>query len=600
MKATEENTQHVNAVEARGKKANSAPAPHPFGSSSPHTASSGLFGNLAHLKLIRHLWIYILLISGSVVFIWPFLWMATTSLKLDREVFMENLSLWPQAPEPAVKSPYVDERYFDGFPDHPRMEDLLPALEAYLRDLDYPWPTELDREILIKQTARGVFNRLVQLIPPESLSDSSLDVLKAEALSKINDEIVQRVVDQIRRHLSIGRLVLRSYDFAEDEVVSASNVESSWKLGGNALGQLVSRKTGTPKAPIQTDLHYDFSKGDLVELHGSFTTTFPIDRLHRIQLSLGSDNTWHKVDMQVEMKGALYRSDESRFLSDFFDGRLIDWQEPGPDDRALKAKIWTHLREVARGSEYLDDPHKIKITLQLQKNTSLGAWWAKFKRNYALVLDHIPFWRYVGTSLFLVILNIVCTLFSCSLVAYSFARLQWPGRGFCFTLMLATMMIPSQVTMIPNFLIMRNLGLYNTLFPLWIDNLFAGAFNVFLLRQFLKGIPRDLEDAARIDGCGFLRVYWHIMLPLIKPTLAAIAIFTFMSTWNDFMGPLIYLSDQRLYPLSFGLYALNVEEGGSMGIMMAAALLMTLPIITIFFFAQRYFIQGITLTGMKG
>jgi ABC-type glycerol-3-phosphate transport system permease component len=600
MKATEENTQQGDAVE--GKVASATPAPVPrLGSNSTDAARSSQAGNLARLRFLRHLWIYILLISGSVVFIWPFLWMATTSLKLDREVFMENLSLWPQTPEPVLKSPYVDERYFDGFPDHPRMKDLLPALESYLHELDYPWPPELDRDILIKQTTRGVFQRLVQLIPPESWKNSSKDALKLEALSKINREIIQRVVGQIRRHLSVGRLVLRSYDFAEDEVVSSENVESSWSLGGgNAQAQLVSRKTGVPKAPTQTALQYDFSRGDLVELQGTFTTSFPINRLHRIQLSLGSDNTWHKVDMQVEMKGALYRSDESRFLSDFFDGRLIDWQEPGPDDRALKAKTWTHLREVARGSQYLNEPNKIKITLQLRKNTALGAWWAKFKRNYALVLDHIPFWRYVGTSLFLVILNIVCTLFSCSLVAYSFARLQWPGRGFCFTLMLATMMIPSQVTMIPNFLIMRNLGLYNTLFPLWIDNLFAGAFNVFLLRQFLKGIPRDLEDAARIDGCGFLRVYWHIMLPLIKPTLAAIAIFTFMSTWNDFMGPLIYLSDQRLYPLSFGLYALNVEEGGSMGIMMAAALLMTLPIITIFFFAQRYFIQGITLTGMKG
>ena len=206
----------------------------------------------------------------------------------------------------------------------------------------------------------------------------------------------------------------------------------------------------------------------------------------------------------------------------------------------------------------------------------------------------------MATSIFLVTLNLVGTLFSCSLVAYSFARLQWPGRGFCFALMLATLMIPGQVTMIPYFLIVRSMGWYNTLYPLWVGSFFAGAFNVFLLRQFMKGIPRDLEDAARIDGCGFWRVYWHIMLPLIKPTLAAIAIFTFMGTWNEFMGPLIYLTDQRLYPLALGLYAFNVSAGGSMAMMMAGSLLMTVPVIAIFFFAQKYFIQGITLTGMKG
>jgi ABC-type glycerol-3-phosphate transport system permease component len=165
---------------------------------------------------------------------------------------------------------------------------------------------------------------------------------------------------------------------------------------------------------------------------------------------------------------------------------------------------------------------------------------------------------------------------------------------------LATMMIPGQVTMIPYFLIVRSLGWYNTLYPLWVGSFFAGAFNVFLLRQFLKGIPRDLEDAAKIDGCGFWRVYWHIMLPLIKPTLAAIAIFTFMGVWNEFMGPLIYLTDQRLYPLALGLYAFNVSSGGSMGMMMAGSLLMTVPVVVIFFFAQKYFIQGVTLTGMKG
>jgi ABC-type glycerol-3-phosphate transport system permease component len=255
---------------------------------------------------------------------------------------------------------------------------------------------------------------------------------------------------------------------------------------------------------------------------------------------------------------------------------------------------------VDSGPQYESDPHKIKITLEIKKNSVLGAWWAKIRRNYSLALDHIPFWRYVSTSCFLIILNMVSTLFSCSLVAYSFARLQWPGRNFCFALMLATMMIPGQVTMIPYFLIVRSLGWYNTLYPLWVGSFFASAFNVFLLRQFFKGIPRDLEDAAKIDGCGFWRIYWFVMLPLIKPTLAAVAIFTFLNVWNDFMHPLIYLSDQRLYPLSLGLYAFNVQAGSSMGMMMAGSLLMTLPVIVIFFFAQKYFIQGVTLTGMKG
>jgi len=199
-----------------------------------------------------------------------------------------------------------------------------------------------------------------------------------------------------------------------------------------------------------------------------------------------------------------------------------------------------------------------------------------------------------------VLVNVTLTVFACSLIAYAFARLQWPGRDFCFLLMLATLMIPGQVTMIPHFLIWKYLGAYNSLTPLWLGHAFGSAFFVFLLRQFLKGIPRDLEDAARIDGCGTLRIYWHLMLPLMKPSLAAIAIFTFMGTWNDFMGPLIYLADQRLYPLAFGLYAFSVQVGNNPALTMAGSLLMTLPVIIIFFFAQKYFIQGVTLTGMKG
>jgi ABC-type glycerol-3-phosphate transport system permease component len=284
---------------------------------------------------------------------------------------------------------------------------------------------------------------------------------------------------------------------------------------------------------------------------------------------------------------------------------VATWQEPGPDDRPDKIRTWTLLKPVATGPQFVRDPNQIKITLELSRRNWLQAWAAKILHNYRLTFDYIPFWRYVGTSVFLVLLNLIGTLFSCSLVAYSFARLQWPGRTVAFAVLLGTMMIPPQVTMIPQFLIFQKLGWYNTLKPLWVTSFFASAFSVFLIRQFMKGVPRDLEDAARLDGCGFLRIYWHIILPLIKPALAVVAIFSFLATWNEFMGPLIYLSDQRLYPLAFGLYAFQIQSlqpgtSAGVGMLMAGSLLMMLPVIAIFFFAQRYFLQGITLTGIKG
>ncbi len=345
-------------------------------------------------------------------------------------------------------------------------------------------------------------------------------------------------------------------------------------------------------------LQYDLTPGQEISLSQTFTTSFPANRLHSLKLYLRGDASWNHLSVTVEMNGRRLHSVRPVSL---VDTRWLElaWQEPGPDEQSNKIRTWNVLEEEARSVAFEHDPHRLKITLALERTSLAAAWWDKLSQNYRLILNYIPFGRYVATSLFLVILQLAGTLFSCSLTAYSFARLKWPGRRLCYFLMIATMMVPSQVTMIPHFVVMRSLGWYNTLYPLWIGSFFANAFFVFLLHQFLRGIPRDLEDAARIDGCGYWRVYWHVILPLIRPSLATIAIRTFMGAWNDFTGPVVYLNDQRLYPLSFGLYALNIQSGGLMGIMLAGSLLMTLPVIAIFFFAQRYFIQGITLTGMK-
>lgn len=549
------------------------------------------------VEFCRVSWIYALLLGGALIFAWPFLWMAATSCKLDREMFGQKIHLWPQRPIPQTQSPYIDTRNFADI-EGKRQKELLPVIEEQLRAMNYSWPGDVDRDTAIRETARGVFKKLSQTIPQELWDNGLVSVLQGEIQKRVDTAMVKDAVGQIRRHLSIGQLRARSYGLkgpiAEDQLVRPDQVAQTWQISGTAAAKL---EQVTEERESYADLHYDFSKGDTIRLSQTFQTSFPIEDLYRVELSLRSDDTWHPLTVSIEKLGALYKTEREYNLADYNWG-VGTWQEPGPDDKTNKIKTWTLVREV--GPSDVTGQNKIKITIEIRKNSASGAWWAKIRRNYRFALDHIPFWRYVATSVFLVILNLVGTLFSCSLVAYSFARLQWPGRNFCFALMLATMMIPGQVTMIPYFLIIRSLGWYNTLFPLWVGSFFASAFNVFLLRQFLKGIPRDLEDAAKIDGCGFWRVYWYVMLPLIKPTLAAIAIFTFMGTWNEFMGPLIYLSDQRLYPLSLGLYAFNVQAGGSMGMMMAGSLLMTVPVIVIFFFAQKYFIQGVTLTGIKG
>jgi multiple sugar transport system permease protein len=220
--------------------------------------------------------------------------------------------------------------------------------------------------------------------------------------------------------------------------------------------------------------------------------------------------------------------------------------------------------------------------------------------NYTGALQSFPFGRYLVNTLVICAISVAGTVLSCSLVAYGLACVPWRGREVLFWVMLATMMLPGQVTMIPLFLTFKQLGWVNTILPLTVPAFLGNAFFIFLLRQFYRSIPPDLLDAARIDGAGDLRIWASIMVPLSRPALSVVALFTFIASWNDFLGPLIYLVDDGKYTLSIGLTMFQGQYGGDWGQMMAMSLLMTLPIIVLFFFMQRSFIQGVKLSGIKG
>jgi multiple sugar transport system permease protein len=238
---------------------------------------------------------------------------------------------------------------------------------------------------------------------------------------------------------------------------------------------------------------------------------------------------------------------------------------------------------------------------ELEKVREVGPRW----ENYQEALEYLPKETnyglvFLGNTLFLTIMTVIGTLLSSSLVAYSFARLRWPGRDALFVCLLATMMVPGAVTMMPQFLIFRNLGWIDTLKPLWVPAFFGSAFNIFLLRQFFMSIPTELEDAAKIDGCGPFGIYWRVMLPLVKPALAAIAIMATLGAWNNFQGPLIYLSSPEKMPLAYALQLYQQQHSGEPGLLMAASTMVVLPILLLFFFTQRYFIEGVSLTGLGG
>ncbi|NLA59404.1 MAG: carbohydrate ABC transporter permease [Firmicutes bacterium] len=226
--------------------------------------------------------------------------------------------------------------------------------------------------------------------------------------------------------------------------------------------------------------------------------------------------------------------------------------------------------------------------------------------NYVEILTSPRWRRWAWNTIYLTGMGLIGTLLSTSVSAYSFARLQWPGRNFWFIVLLSTMMLPYQVTMVPTYLIFTQLGWVNTFKPLTVPPFVAvgGAFYIFLLRQFFMTIPKELDEAAIIDGCSTFRIFWNIILPLAKPALATVAIFTYMSHWNAFLTPLIYIRDSELFTLTLGLSSLRTNYAVSGIIMwnelMAASILIALPCMLLFLFAQRYFIQGVVMSGLKG
>jgi multiple sugar transport system permease protein len=222
--------------------------------------------------------------------------------------------------------------------------------------------------------------------------------------------------------------------------------------------------------------------------------------------------------------------------------------------------------------------------------------------NFKTAVTAIPFFMYLKNSLLIVVLVMIGTLFSATTAAYAFAKLSWKGRDKWFLVMLATMMIPIQVILIPTYIMYAQIGWLGTRLPLIVPAFFGGgaAFYIFLLRQFYKGIPKELSESAIIDGANHIQIFLKIMLPLTKPAIITVALFTFMATWNDYFGPLIFLSNPDHWTLAIGLRAFQTQFGGRFDLMMAAALLIMLPTLIIFFFAQKSFIEGITFTGIKG
>lgn len=245
-------------------------------------------------------------------------------------------------------------------------------------------------------------------------------------------------------------------------------------------------------------------------------------------------------------------------------------------------------------SNSLKDPTEI-FTVPIKWLPAVPKW-----NNFYRATHDIPFFLYLRNTLTIIVGCLIGSLISNALVAYGFAKIKWKGRNFLFVILLITMMMPFQVIMIPQFLLFNKLKWIGTFMPLIVPAFFGNPFFIFLLRQFFIGIPNEISQSARVDGANEFMIFSRVVLPLCKPALATIAIFTFMNAWNDFLGPLVFLTNDKKYTLAIGIQQIMSVNDPRWNILMAGGVLMTVPVLILFFLLQKYFIQGIAFTGIKG
>jgi multiple sugar transport system permease protein len=539
-------------------------------------------------------WVHVLLLTGLSICVYPLIWMFLTSIKTDDDLSQNEF--FPSIPVFRDHSPYVRNavavsRIADVSPS--RFSEVLPRLEeltsfVVLSNLPKPVPTSIDPLRWAASAASVLLNRTLAQLPKQVWDDRAEVVAERYGELLTPDAIAAAFGDQLSR-LELSGLTLRTQDGRLFKLAAGAG-SAGWRV-----------QSGTSSlAPIgdAVRLDYRFDATDrpiLLVCEFDLPDKVEPSDIHKLVLSGRDENSRHGVNALLDVGGTHWRSTRTTYLAQ---NRVqsMSFQPPTFDDTTVRARTWVPLR--ADGPS--DRTRNARLTLVLSPSSTFRAITAKVQRNYLRAFDSVPFLQYVGNSLLLVGLTIAGALFSSAFVAYAFARLAWPGRGLALVLLLSTMMVPSQVTMIPSFLIWRRLGWYNTLNPLWVPAWFGSAFFIFLMIQHMKTIPRELEEAARIDGLGIVQTWWYVIVPQLKPTLAAIAIMSFLGAWNEFMGPLIYLRDQSKFPLSLGLFGMRLDSGADWSMLMAANMLMTLPSIVVFFGFQRYFIEGLTVSGMKG
>ena len=552
---------------------------------------------------------YLLLVAAAFCTMIPLLWLLTSSFKTANEIFAVPIQWFPSFPPRVASSPYVVE---DAYPkiekpiavDKTAWETLQPTLTqaiwtkaethiaANAQLSNYVTSEQLQTEII-----EGLWQQLVTTLPDEVWRGATASVVTA-----VQDAVIPEMVDTIwgsvYREVAIGTLQIEDIDFNRTPIETVK-----WETASETRTRI------RPSEDTQTiaNLSHNFQGSDTLHISSTVPIPVPIDRIRRLTLPVRGDASYHRLSLTVFVpqsgeatnnttNGITYQPTRPFVLESALWKDTV-WRLQGIPGELESSHITMHPVEAYNAAK-AGAGNQLFLQLTIHQPPYLSIVWDKLTANYRNLWKTVPYNRYFINSVFIATASTLLTLFFCSLGGYAFAKYRFRGQKILFGILLASMMVPFQVLLVPLFGLMYDIGWLNSYKAIVIP-FSVGAFGVFLMRQFIVTIPSELLDAARIDGCSEFGIYYRIVLPIIKPALGALTIYSFLGSWNGYLWPLIILRDEAKYTLPIGLANLVGIYRQDYGMLMAGTLLSLMPIVILFLAMQREFVQGITLGGVK-
>ena len=569
-------------------------------------------GQRAEIKMFRGVG-YLLLVAAAFCTMVPLLWLLTSSFKTANEIFAVPIQWFPSFPPRVAASPYIVE---DAYPkiEKPTMIDET-AWDELQSPLTHAIWTKAQTHIaanaqlsnyvpsekLQTEMIEGLWQQLVTSLPDEIWQGTNTSIIAA-----VQDTVIPETVDTIwssvYREVAFGTLQIEDLDFNRTPVEDVK-----WEIAQGTDARI------RPAVDTQTvaSLSYDFQSSDTLHITATIPASVPIERIRRITLPIRGDASYHRLSLAVTVlrseetmntttNGITYQPTRPFVLESALWNDAV-WRLHGIPGELEASHITMQQMETDNTIQSMigaETGNQLFLQLTIHQPAYLSIVWDKFTSNYRNLWKTVPYNRYFINSVFIATASTLLTLFFCSLGGYAFAKYQFRGQKILFGILLASMMVPFQVLLVPLFGLMYDMGWLNS-YKAIIIPFSVGAFGVFLMRQFIVTIPSELIDAARIDGCSEFGIYYRIVLPIIKPALGALTIYSFLGSWNGYLWPLIILRDEAKYTLPIGLANLVGIYRQDYGMLMAGTLLSLMPIVILFLAMQREFVQGITLGSVK-